>query len=400
MAFASIQRNYLNGSEATIDAMKDCLVAAGWVLYDTIAGTNYGYVCQSFGESGDEFPCYMHIYKDGNNIRLYPYRGWNLTTHAGRQGYFNASYTYVVTPGASSWMYLYGTATKDGCLFSVYTGSIWDMAGVWLLDTAVKSPLGILTSDITAGADKVIQLGVGEADDFEVGGTYDIIDEVSRNYITVTAVDTVNHRITATLTYAFTVANYARVGYNPDHWVGLGFKAQLYAFPQSVLTTATSNAPQTTSILDPISLTALDPSAIDGKYYLVNFHVLYSGSGAIGGYLLNPAVLRAYIDTTSEHVLTVADIDDGTATSSGGTTLTDSGKSWTIDEHAGKIIAITGGTGVGQFRTIVSNTATEITVSEAWTTNPDATSTYTICEEGWIYLMRDNITRSFALRMK
>jgi hypothetical protein len=68
----------------------------------------------------------------------------------------------------------------------------------------------------------------------------------------------------------------------------------------------------------------------------------------------------------------------GTATAGGATTLTDSGKAWTTNEWAGYEVRISSGTGSGQARTIASNTATVLTVSAAWGTNPDATSVYTI----------------------
>lgn len=70
--------------------------------------------------------------------------------------------------------------------------------------------------------------------------------------------------------------------------------------------------------------------------------------------------------------------DSGTATAGGSTTLTDSGKSWTTNAYAGYTVWVYGGTGSGQYRVISSNTSTQLTVSVAWTTNPDATSTYRI----------------------
>jgi hypothetical protein len=73
----------------------------------------------------------------------------------------------------------------------------------------------------------------------------------------------------------------------------------------------------------------------------------------------------------------------GTATAGGTRTLTDTGKAWTVNEHAGRIVAITGGTGVGQQRQIMSNTATVLTMRSDhpdWATTPDSTSTYVI---GW-----------------
>jgi len=75
----------------------------------------------------------------------------------------------------------------------------------------------------------------------------------------------------------------------------------------------------------------------------------------------------------------------GTATSGAATMLTDSIKSWTINQWANCAVTVVAGTGVGQTRTISSNTATVLTVSTAWTTNPDATSQYNIlgvCSSG------------------
>ena len=72
---------------------------------------------------------------------------------------------------------------------------------------------------------------------------------------------------------------------------------------------------------------------------------------------------------------------NGTATSGGSTTLTDSSKSWTVNAYANKAVVISAGTGSGQHRTIASNTATALTVDTAWTTNPDATSVYAVVDD-------------------
>ena len=65
--------------------------------------------------------------------------------------------------------------------------------------------------------------------------------------------------------------------------------------------------------------------------------------------------------------------DSGTATSGGDTTLTDTGKAWESSVCVDGTVSITGGTGAGQLRTVSGNTATQLTVSEAWETHPDAT---------------------------
>ena len=68
----------------------------------------------------------------------------------------------------------------------------------------------------------------------------------------------------------------------------------------------------------------------------------------------------------------------GTATAGGNTTLTDTGNWSTGNECKGLWVNIVSGTGVGQRRLIASNTVNILTVTEAWTTNPDATSVYAI----------------------
>jgi hypothetical protein len=67
----------------------------------------------------------------------------------------------------------------------------------------------------------------------------------------------------------------------------------------------------------------------------------------------------------------------GTATSGSNTTLVQTGKTWAVNQWANYQVRIVGGTGAGQIRPIVSNTADTLTVS-GWNTNPDTTSTYSI----------------------
>jgi hypothetical protein len=77
-------------------------------------------------------------------------------------------------------------------------------------------------------------------------------------------------------------------------------------------------------------------------------------------------------------------IASGTATGGTSTTLAGSGFS---TAWADRIIYLTGGTGAGQSRPIRSATTTTITVTDAWATNPDATTTFKIS-----YDVRDIVT--------
>jgi hypothetical protein len=67
----------------------------------------------------------------------------------------------------------------------------------------------------------------------------------------------------------------------------------------------------------------------------------------------------------------------GTATSGAATSLTDTGHTKVVNAYAGYYIQIISGTGIGQIRTITSNSATAYTVP-TWTVNPDSTSVYVV----------------------
>ena len=83
----------------------------------------------------------------------------------------------------------------------------------------------------------------------------------------------------------------------------------------------------------------------------------------------------------------------GTATAGAASTLT-SNLDLILNGWSNYQIRITGGTGIGQIRTIASNTAgpnSVFTVSAAWTVVPDATSTYAVeGNDDFLYLLGNN----------
>jgi hypothetical protein len=72
--------------------------------------------------------------------------------------------------------------------------------------------------------------------------------------------------------------------------------------------------------------------------------------------------------------------DSGTASAiPAATTLIDTTKSWTENQFENCLVKLTGGTGSGQIRSILSgNSPTQITVDRAWTTTPGVDTTYEI----------------------
>jgi hypothetical protein len=77
--------------------------------------------------------------------------------------------------------------------------------------------------------------------------------------------------------------------------------------------------------------------------------------------------------------------DGGTASAGAATSLTDAAQSWRTNEWIGATVEITSGTGSGQTRTVISNTATALTVA-TWGTNPDATSVYSVYRLNGIFM--------------
>jgi hypothetical protein len=72
--------------------------------------------------------------------------------------------------------------------------------------------------------------------------------------------------------------------------------------------------------------------------------------------------------------------DDATATSATATTLTRTAIGWTVNAFVGDTVRLKQGTGAGQRREILSNTADTLTVSPDWETTPDATSIFDVVQ--------------------
>jgi hypothetical protein len=141
------------------------------------------------------------------------------------------------------------------------------------------------------------------------------------------------------------------------------------------------------------------------RYFVMNAGTVAAGIFKVYDFALNTwtnlatAGLPAGWGTDGKMVATPSVADNGVdlnfltgqATAGAATTLTHAGKTWTVNQWANYQIKIVAGTGIGQIRTIASNTATVITVATAWTTNPDATSQYHIeGNDDFLYLMGNN----------
>lgn len=94
---------------------------------------------------------------------------------------------------------------------------------------------------------------------------------------------------------------------------------------------------------------------------------------------MNPGAVGQFVVTV--HAFPIGLNGSGTATAGAATTLTDSTKAWTANGFAGWTAYLVGGLGIGQKRIILQNTATQLTVTPAWTTTPNNTTRYKIVDQ-------------------
>lgn len=140
------------------------------------------------------------------------------------------------------------------------------------------------------------------------------------------------------------------------------------------------------------------------RFYVVGAGTLAAGSFKVYDYATNTWTnlaqtgLPATLGTDGKLIGTPSMVDGafkqfatGTATAGGASTIENSAKAWSSNQWTNSQIRITAGTGAGQVRAIASNTGTQITVSAAWTTQPDATSQYSIeGNDDFLYYIGNN----------
>lgn len=172
-----------------------------------------------------------------------------------------------------------------------------------------------------------------------------------------------------------------------DGVVSGGATARTYAFviPRALQIQGIDTAlNKTTNAILPLRLSVLGADTGDSWYMLTSDDPawstavpVYTSRSDTGG----PAAGGTAVTITGSGLNTLSSVwfgRTGTATAGSATTITDSGATgWVTNGFQGGTVLITAGTGIGQSRAVVSNTATAITVA-TWTTTPDATSVYMV----------------------
>ena len=125
------------------------------------------------------------------------------------------------------------------------------------------------------------------------------------------------------------------------------------------------------------------------KYWVANqwanyYLYIYSGTGRgqISKIASNTANTLTFASITTPPNATsryeIIGFEAGTSTSSLYNTLTQTGKTWTTNQWANFGVRILAGTGMGQLRSILSNTADTLTLYNNWNVQPSTDSVYVI----------------------
>ena len=385
--------NIANTAAAALK-IKDTMVAAGWTLHDDVTASKY-YVLTSTGESADKKTVYVEInWATANKIFLYMYLFWNATTHAGIAK-IGTTTTFITSADAAAfWLWVY--VDKNFVSVVAKVGTAYTSCSVQLI-TPFWPVIGKLSAAATSGANAVITLEAGQAAAFEVGVIYQIVGSgvEGRENVTVNAVDTGANTITVdNLAVGYAIGSV--VGGVPFPWVVSPGTGQNYLLSRTGTGTV-AEATDSVNVTAMLTNTYTDPDTVGNQRYTLWPIIFQDRNGGTLGYTTDN-ILMAYIGTSYEDSIGITKKTGGTATGGTTTTITDTGKAWTVDEFAGKAIVLTSGTGGGDVRKIVSNTATEITVDEAFSAVPDGTTTYVVYDNVWRYFYLAAIANARAFK--
>lgn len=388
MSYIGMRKTYATIND-TFTNICNLLVAAGWTLHDDINSTAKVYKTQ--GENDKYAPAYVRVYNSGSYVEFYIWQYWNASTHTGTlSGYTRPS---RVASGDN-----FVAVNKD----FIITASAGYTGGVGFVPELFHKLLTTTTDNITSGSNVTIPLTSSAG--FKVGNRYQILGQnyEGRERVTINSIPDSTSVIVANLT-----ANYASgayLGINPcpfGYWGpdgnGLHSFFPLNWYDSSGTTANTTQWLYFTPIIDLAQNQVMFPDNYADEYVLFPglFYSYSTNRSGVWGYS-KQYVLASYPGGTNPQTGTVFDIigvsaaapESGQATSGGNTTLTDTNKTWSVNEWQNKWVAIVNGTGVGQTRKITSNTSDTLTVETAWTTNPDPNSVYRIIDESWRHLTR------------
>jgi hypothetical protein len=259
---------------------------------------------------------------------------------------------------------------------AVDTNVLCRSAGIWV-DCSATAPGAHATTHEPGGADQVTDITYAPSDNNNYGGSdpgdmkeaLDYLSPRSRMLLSSNRYDMIVDLDTAT-TYTVATATATTYTGNCARAVQEGFNEYL----STVGSTVTSWSVAVTG-----SCTIEFADMYDAGAYRYAFGLIPTartpGTGGTGGYSVDSANADGW--PMPETTIVAANMNARTATGGGASTLDDSDGT-SLAGLAGQYVEITSGTGSGQKRYISSSTSTQLTVFNAWSVNPNATSVYRV----------------------
>lgn len=393
MAYKSYLKVYGASAQATIMAdLSTWMQAMGWTLYDTISATSH--VLSSPGEDGLKGTEFVHLWVSGNNVYHDAYLFWSLATHTGAgqaSTYSAARYTAMNT---AMTVRFYGD--KDWC-FMVYGASLYKGWG-HLPSKPTQQANTTLTAPAAAGLSVVI--AVTSTDGFSIGNKYQLVD-YSTGCREMTTVLDVNPGVSVTANLSNNYASGTVFGEQPSCFgIHSNYSSPFFFHPTchyEASGTTPSGTVYNAGIMNSASFLGniAEPESRRNLYALLPWGIgqpTYDSS--LYGFFTQNFL---YMNTAVGDLFMVCKGSDrfvnGTATAGGASVLDDAGRAWTVNQFIGKILVLTTGTGAGQSRYITANTATRITVGQAWITNPVSGTGYMICTEAYYAFYKNLVAK-------
>lgn len=345
-------------------------------------------VYRSNGENSDRVYEYIYIYRvTANTIKFQSYYLWNATTHSGSGSVYINTLGEITTSETGFYTWIYGN--KNIVCIHTKVATTYYISGFGHLPKRFWTTLTTTTASATAGSNVV--LAVNSTTNFYTNKSYQILGASGegRDTVSVTAKDSTS------LTISSLPRNYGSgsyIGQCPSTFGNFTTTQNTFCMTCPLTAVGTADVPGVSYA--PLN-TLIDESYGNPDYRGESRYVLQpmlyndgtpSNSG-IFGYIDEYFLNTGTTNKTTEDTIGVGFQDSGLSTGSNtSTTLNDTTKAWTVNAWAPtKVIIITNGTGAGQIRTIASNTSNQITLNTAWVTTPDASSYYSIYDEGYRY---------------
>jgi hypothetical protein len=381
--------------------MVTAMVSAGWTLVDDQYSASKYYVLKNNGsEDGSELDMYFAFNNStANRINFEMYTDWNATTHVGTFKHSATSY-YMSTYDADPFTMWFATNKDFG--FVAFKLGVTYYYHYWGKYFRFWRTIGTLQSDVSSGTDVTLTLASGQANDMYVDDSLLMLENSTNTMerVTIKTVSKSVNQVTIDTTQNWSTG--AKIGHTPYPYIySSNFNTTtFYPIPlkYNIYTNAAQNNNTSTS-MSTGNYQAADPDA--NTLYNASYPMFFYDSTTAYGYLFEYISYWKIPESTAalyENTVEVGRLDNGTVSSSSDTgQLTDSSKSWSINEWVDYPVIILSGPGQGQMARIISNTSDTLFFDQNLSVTITNESTYTICEEAYIQWQYNQVN-SFITR--